>query len=156
MSKAVRFWPSDDGRLTILPGAWSLSCLKDPEDSIRESLIIYHDMEGNGDDCQDEREILLEFSDGLKSRSVLNRSSEGSVIFKVMIANVPMGMRQEISDRPSLNEILEKTWDTLADCTVDTDWMHSWYATKIEIKPWLGSEDQIVVYCVLADAENKS
>lgn len=146
----MRFWPSQDGRLTILPGAWSLDSMRDPEDSIRDLLIICHDMEGDGHDCQDQRETLLELSNGLKSTSVLHRSKNGDVLVRVMVDNIPIGMRREISERPSLNEILQIAWDTLADCTIGIDWIHSWYLTKIEISSRLGDKDEIILHCMLA------
>lgn len=137
-------------RTFFLPQCWPLSDLMEPHRSVSESLLVLHDMAGDGEvDCDYARQTILTFSDELHYLVELTRSAEGDIIFEIDLDGVPLGYRKEVNESPTLAELLESAWDVAADCTVGTDWMDSWYATHLLIAPWSGKdgENKVVVRC---------
>lgn len=146
-------------RTFFLPRCWLLKDIMYPQQSVSECLLTLHDEEGErGDGAEEEydqvRWELLLFSEELEQPVTIDRSPDGDVIFAIDLDGIPLGMRHEIREEPTLREILEIAWDVVAECTLETDsWMSNWYTTHVVIKRWAGrnTEDQVAVRCVRAN-----
>ena len=145
-------------RTYFLPRYWKLENIMHPEEAVSRHLLGLHDDEGESDGSNDEeydtwRWELFVFSDDLEQIVEINRDPDGHVTFEIDLDGIPLGCRHEISDKPTLGEVLEVGWDVAAECTVGwNSWMYKWYVTHVVIKSRTGrpAGDEILIRCTRA------